>query len=527
MAAAAAFTPAPRLAADGLHHARGPAVLRRARTSRPSPDPACRRSRRCSPPCTRRGPSAASRSTAPRLRSPRRSPRRSAAASVETALPSVDDLAARRRRDSQLARTASSAASAAATRPRRSSRSRPRCASCRRGAVRTANPAASAVADRALAAMAGSALRDPVEGGFFRYATRRDWTRAALRADADRQRPAARRRDRCRRRADRARHRPLPHRRAAAARPAGSAPHRTRSPGSTAHAARAAITRGMPRARADLDPPAVDGKVVTGWNGLAIGALARAGARLDEPAWIEAARWAAEAVLGANVATGRQARARIARRDRLDRVGDARRLRPARLRSRRARRRDGRGRLRGTSARSRARLHRCRRVRHGFRAAVIRCSPRRASRRRMPRPTATSRRALRARRRRGVAVAARRTGRHCAPSRSGSSPRTRPARSRSLSRTVRCCASRRSSLQPPRQLVVVAEDAVGPAGGGRAPHPVRRLRDRHSRAGRGVVARGLRAVRGQERAGRRARRPTTAGTSPAACRSPTLPSSTV
>ena len=53
--------------------------------------------------------------------------------------------------------------------------------------------------------------------------------------------------------------------------------------------------------RASLDPPAVDGKIVTGWNGLAIGALARAGARLDEPSWIEAARWAADAVLGANV----------------------------------------------------------------------------------------------------------------------------------------------------------------------------------------------------------------------------------
>ena len=37
-------------------------------------------------------------------------------------------------------------------------------------------PRASAVADRALAAMARSELRDPVEGGFFRYATRGDWT---------------------------------------------------------------------------------------------------------------------------------------------------------------------------------------------------------------------------------------------------------------------------------------------------------------------------------------------------------------
>ncbi len=64
--------------------------------------------------------------------------------------------------------------------------------------------------------------------------------------------------------------------------------------------------------RAPLEPPAVDGKVVSGWNGLAIGALARAGARLDEASWIEAARWAAEAVLETNVAAdGRLLRASL------------------------------------------------------------------------------------------------------------------------------------------------------------------------------------------------------------------------
>ena len=56
----------------------------------------------------------------------------------------------------------------------------------------------------------------------------------------------------------------------------------------------------MPPPAPTLERPAVDGKVVTGWNGLAIGALARAGSRLDEPRWIEAARWAADAVIGAN-----------------------------------------------------------------------------------------------------------------------------------------------------------------------------------------------------------------------------------
>ena len=43
-------------------------------------------------------------------------------------------------------------------------------------AIRDLAPESSAVADRALAAMAASELRDPVEGGFFRYATRRDWS---------------------------------------------------------------------------------------------------------------------------------------------------------------------------------------------------------------------------------------------------------------------------------------------------------------------------------------------------------------
>ncbi|MFB7844878.1 thioredoxin domain-containing protein [Microbacterium sp. NPDC056052] len=62
-------------------------------------------------------------------------------------------------------------------------------------------------------------------------------------------------------------------------------------------------------ARQDLQPPAVDSKVITGWNGLAIGALAHAGAVLGEPAWIDAALRAAETVLAVNRdATGRLVR---------------------------------------------------------------------------------------------------------------------------------------------------------------------------------------------------------------------------
>ncbi len=177
--------------------------------------------------------------------------------------------------------------------------------------VRAANPAASAVGDRALAAMAASPLRDPVEGGFFRYATRRDWTvphyermltdnaqllDVAMDAgDTDTargiagflidvlQQPAGG---------------------FGAAQDSESWIDGLRSEGGYYQRDAAA--------RAELEPPAVDGKVVTGWNGLAIGALARAGARLGEPRWIEAARWAAEAVVGANVrADGRLLRASL------------------------------------------------------------------------------------------------------------------------------------------------------------------------------------------------------------------------
>jgi uncharacterized protein len=50
-------------------------------------------------------------------------------------------------------------------------------------------------------------------------------------------------------------------------------------------------------ARAKRVPPATDGKVLAGWNGLAISAFARAGAVLDEPRYVDAAREAAQFVL--------------------------------------------------------------------------------------------------------------------------------------------------------------------------------------------------------------------------------------
>ncbi|PFG34546.1 thioredoxin domain-containing protein [Sanguibacter antarcticus] len=54
-------------------------------------------------------------------------------------------------------------------------------------------------------------------------------------------------------------------------------------------------------AREERTHPARDGKVVAGWNGLAIGALAEAGRILERPDWVEAAVVAAEHVVGLQV----------------------------------------------------------------------------------------------------------------------------------------------------------------------------------------------------------------------------------
>jgi uncharacterized protein YyaL (SSP411 family) len=159
---------------------------------------------------------------------------------------------------------------------------------------------ASAVARRALAAMAASELHDPVDGGFFRYATRRDWRvphfermltdNAGLvdvALDAGDERTAA---DAARFLVDVLQQ---PSGGFAAAQDSESIIDGERNEGG--YYARDA------EARAGLAPPSLDGKIVTGWNGLAIGALARAGMRLGEARFIESARWAADAVLETNV----------------------------------------------------------------------------------------------------------------------------------------------------------------------------------------------------------------------------------
>ena len=154
------------------------------------------------------------------------------------------------------------------------------------------------VVERALDAMAVSELRDE-DGGFFRYATQQDWSvphyermlidnAQLLDVAIDAERP------------DVARGiaqflitvLQRPGGGFGAAQDSESMIDGQRSEGG--------YYRRPVAARAGLQPPAVDGKVITGWNGLAIGALARAGSVLGEPAWIDAAVRAADTVLAVN-----------------------------------------------------------------------------------------------------------------------------------------------------------------------------------------------------------------------------------
>ncbi|OUE23249.1 hypothetical protein BFL36_07720 [Clavibacter michiganensis] len=168
-----------------------------------------------------------------------------------------------------------------------------------------------ALVRRTLDAMAGSDLRDPVEGGFFRYSTRRDWSEPhyermlydnALLLDA-----YARAGDED----------------VAAGIVAFLTSTLRRASGGFASAQDSESTVGGRRVeggyyaldaagRAAEEPPAVDGKVLTGWNGLAIGALARAGRAFGRPAWISAAREATDMLLAEHVrADGSLVRASI------------------------------------------------------------------------------------------------------------------------------------------------------------------------------------------------------------------------
>lgn len=162
---------------------------------------------------------------------------------------------------------------------------------------------AAAFAARLLDAMSRSPLRDPVEGGFFRYAVQRDWSEphfermlsdnaqllAAYTARGDERTATGlaefllgvlR----------------VPSGAFASAQDSESPVDGARSEGGY-YALDADARARQPR-------PALDAKVLTGLNGLAIGALASAGSWLGRADWIAAAAAAADAVIGLHLAHG-------------------------------------------------------------------------------------------------------------------------------------------------------------------------------------------------------------------------------
>jgi len=182
------------------------------------------------------------------------------------------------------------------------------------------NPEAAGFANRTLDTLGRSPLRDDIEGGFFRYAVNRDWTEPhyermlsdnaqllARFADADRSEPATgiasfvvevlR----------------LPSGAFASAQDSESPIDGVRSEGGY-YALDAAQRALQPR-------PALDAKVLTGLNGLAIGSLAGAGTRMGRPDWVAAARDAADAVLALHLPEGPGGR--IARASLDGRLSDA------------------------------------------------------------------------------------------------------------------------------------------------------------------------------------------------------------
>ncbi|WP_139315969.1 thioredoxin domain-containing protein [Cellulosimicrobium sp. CUA-896] len=169
------------------------------------------------------------------------------------------------------------------------------------------------LAGRTLDAMAASPLRD-ADGGFFRYATRADWSEPhyermlydnAQLLSAATTLAVLRRRDRDEDGAARA---------AQVAAGVGQFLLRTlRLPGGAFASAQDSestldgrrVEGGWyllpPAERAAHEPPPLDTKVLTGWNGLAVEALARAGHHLDLPELTDAACAAADRLLATHV----------------------------------------------------------------------------------------------------------------------------------------------------------------------------------------------------------------------------------
>lgn len=199
--------------------------------------------------------------------------------------------------------------------------------------ARSSDIRARELAARALAGMAAGGLRDPVEGGFFRYATRADWSEphyermltdnaqlldvaAALVLDGRTEFTGI---------ADGIAGFLLDVLRDADGTFGSGQDSESPLGGVRSEGGYYALSASE---RAVVEPPAIDRKVVTGWNGLAIGALADAGLRLDRPEWIRAARGAADRLLGIHrpatlLPSARPSEARLARASRDGVVSDA------------------------------------------------------------------------------------------------------------------------------------------------------------------------------------------------------------
>jgi hypothetical protein len=166
-----------------------------------------------------------------------------------------------------------------------------------------------ALAGRTLDAMASSALRD-LDGGFFRYSTRRDWSEPHYeRMLYDNGQLLA--------------SYALAGREEVAAGIASFLLETLQQPdGGFASAQDSESTVAGRRVegeyylldaagRAKEQPPALDGKILTGWNGLAIEGLSVAGTLLERPDWVAAARRAADFLLEHHVLPDRLVRASI------------------------------------------------------------------------------------------------------------------------------------------------------------------------------------------------------------------------
>jgi uncharacterized protein YyaL (SSP411 family) len=173
-----------------------------------------------------------------------------------------------------------------------------------------AGPRARELAARTLKLMGASPLRDAVEGGFFRYATRADWSEPhyerMLTDNAQLLAVAARI----------AQSDPSAHWAASLVRglvafltermqlPAGAFASAQDSESIIdGERSEGGYYQRDAAGRAGLDPPALDEKVLTGWNGLAIESLARTAFVFDDAAALDAARRAADFLLEHHVRT--------------------------------------------------------------------------------------------------------------------------------------------------------------------------------------------------------------------------------